>query len=197
MAFRRYRHHLMYERTRCTARTARDSAHDHASCGDAVNGVAHNVTAEAHADCPFSIAQEYAVDYLRRAKDGLGVAEIRLPIRFLPAVLHRRVTLTFGLHFDTVEGGRAHDEIRVRWTSGTPLLPNFRGAVRFRIDGTGTIVVVEGTYDIPFGIAGRCFDAVIGRSIAQSSMRDLAERIATSLESDQRDWRAHIAAPNR
>ena len=162
-----------------------------------MSGPAHSVTAEAYANCPFSIAQEYAVDYLRRAEGGSGEAEIRVPMHFVPAFLHRRVALTFGLHFDTTEGGRVHDEIRVRWTSGTPLLPDFHGTVRFRIDGPGTTVMVDGTYRNPFGIAGQLFDAAAGRYIAHASIADVARRVAASLESDQNDWLAHATVPEQ
>ena len=61
-----------------------------------MNGDVRAVTIEAYAACPFSIAQEYAVDYLRRAQAGEAEADIRVPIRFLPGFIQRRVAVTFG-----------------------------------------------------------------------------------------------------
>jgi hypothetical protein len=147
------------------------------------------VSFQEHAACPFSIAQEYAVEYLRRAEAGKSEAEIRVPVAFLPGLLRRRVAVTFGLHYDVAEKGRAHDEIRLRWSAGTPWLPDFRGTMRFRIAGTETDVLVEGSYRIPFGNVGRAFDNLAGRHIALASLRDLTRRIAGALETGERDWR--------
>jgi hypothetical protein len=158
-----------------------------------MNGDARAVTIEAYAACPFSIAQEYAVDYLRRAEAGEAEADVHVPVRFLPEFLRRRVAVTFGLHADLTEAGRPHEEIRIRWTAGTPLLPDFRGTLRFRIAGQGTNVLVEGTYRVPFGALGRVFDDIIGHQIAQASLGDLARRIADALETSERAWRSRVA----
>src|SRR5471030_107103 len=101
---------------------------------------ARKVSAEVLAACPFSIAQEYATNYFQNAESGHDDAEIRVPICFLPNVIRRRVELRFGIHSDGTEIGRAHDEIRVRWSSGTLLLPAFHGTVRLRISGLETSV---------------------------------------------------------
>jgi hypothetical protein len=153
-----------------------------------MSGTNRVVRSEALAACPFSIAQEYAVDYLRLAEAGKEEAEVRVPIRFLPRLVRRRVALAFSLHLDVEEAGRGHDEIRVRWDSGTPLLPDFHGIVRFRIAGSGTLVLVEGSYRAPFGSPGRLFDHLIGRHIAWSSVGDLARRLAKYLETRERAW---------
>jgi hypothetical protein len=157
-----------------------------------MNGDVRAVTIEAYAACPFSIAQEYAVDYLRRAQAGEAEADIRVPIRFLPGFIQRRVAVTFGLHADVTEGGRAHEEIRIRWHAGTLLLPDFRGTLRFRIAGQGTAVLVEGTYRVPLGVMGRVFDDIFGHHIAQASLGDLARRIADALETSERAWRSRV-----
>jgi hypothetical protein len=153
------------------------------------------VTAEVLASCPFSIAQEYASDYFRRAEAGQAEAEIRVPVRFLPTVIRRRVELRFGIHSDGTEAGRAHDEIRVRWSSGTWLLPEFHGTVRLRISGLGTRVLVDGSYHAPFGVSGRIFDSLVGAYIARASVSDLAHRIAVYLEEREKEWRARVAIP--
>jgi hypothetical protein len=152
------------------------------------------VTLEEYAACPFSIAGEYAIEYLRRAEAGEPEAEIHVPLRFLPQLLRRRVMVTFGLHVDVAEAGRPHEEIRMRWSSGTPLLPDFRGTLRFRIAGQGTDVLISGTYRVPFGLLGRVFDSAIGHHIARASLGDLARRIADALEANERRWRSRVAA---
>ncbi len=157
------------------------------------NAMSANVRAVAlnvHAACPYSIAQEYAVDYLRRAEAREDEAEIRVPLAFLPRIIRRRVAISFGLHYDVAERGRPHDEIRLHWGSGTPLLPDFRGTLRFRIAGAGTDLLVEGSYGIPLGMPGRIFDNVLGRHVARASLHDFACRIAGTLEANDRVWRA-------
>jgi hypothetical protein len=140
--------------------------------------------------CPFSIAQEYAEDFLREAER--EHAFMRVPIRFLPPLVQHRVAMLFGVHYDEAEIGRKHDEIRLHWNAGTPFLPDFTGTVRFRIDGPNTRILVDGTYRAPFGIAGSVFDALIGGYLARASALDLAQRIAAYLERRQAAWRAGL-----
>jgi hypothetical protein len=141
------------------------------------------------AECPFSIAAEYAQEYLQKAEAGEAESLVRVPLfPAWPAFAHR-VRMSFGLHADTGEPGRRHDEIRLRWSSGTSLLPNFRGTISFRIDAARTRIVIEGSYDAPLGMLGRCFDNVIGKRIARASLQDLADRLAGFLEQRERAWR--------
>ncbi len=51
----------------------------------------------------------------------------------------------------------------------------------FGIEATHTRILIEGTYDAPFGVLGRCFDHVIGKRIARASLQDLGDRLATFL----------------
>jgi hypothetical protein len=159
-----------------------------------VNDGVRAVAVHAYAACPFSIAGEYAVEYLKRAETGQAEAEIHVPVRFFPAFVRRRVDVSFSLHIDVLEGGRAHDEIRMRWKSGSPLLPDFSGTLRFRIAGKGTDINLDGTYRVPFGTLGRIFDLALGRHIARVSLGDLALRIARALEENERAWCAHVTA---
>jgi hypothetical protein len=148
-----------------------------------------HVSAETTAECPFSMAQEYAADYLRAAEKGGPESVIRVPWG-IPVTLEHHVGLTFGMHQDETAHGRSQDEVRVIWKSGSALLPDFRGSIRFRIDGLRTRVAVDGTYAPPFGAFGRLFDGVVGHAIAQASVRDLAHRIAVHLSERERTWRA-------
>lgn len=172
---------------RCPARAVSDLAC--IQCGGAEDAyLVRTVAAEALAACPFSIAQEYASDYFRRAESDHEEAEIRVPILFLPTFFRRRVGLTFGIHADDTEAGRTHDEIRVRWSTGTPLLPDFHGTVRMRIAGLATRILVDGGYHPPFGVLGYLFDWLIGAYIARASVSDLSHRIAAYLEEREQDW---------
>jgi hypothetical protein len=155
-----------------------------------VSVTTHRVTAEVTADCPFSVAEEYAQAFLQSAQADTGEFAMRVPIRFLPGFVRHRVTMTFELHVDLAERGRKHDEIDVRWKAGTPFLPDFCGTVRFRIAGVRMLVRVDGAYRAPFGLIGELFDALVGAHIAHASATDFAARIGSYLEVRQRSWRA-------
>lgn len=147
---------------------------------------------DALADCSFPLAEDYAAEFLRGAEGGGPQSAIRVP--WLP-LLRRRVTLTFGLHAGVPGGGAPHDEVRFRWSSGTPLLPDFRGTIRFRAESGKTRVAVEGGYDVPLGLAGTLFDRTLGRRMALASLQELAGRIAEHLSARERAWRAAHPAP--
>ncbi len=158
---------------------------------------AARIAVEARAECPFSMAQEYAAEYFRAAELAGPEAEIGVRWRFPFPMLRHRVALSFGVHSDVMEQGRAHDEIHVQWTSGMPILPDFHGVLRFRIEGTGTRVLVDGWYLPPLGPIGRAFDRHVGRWIASESMRDLADRVAAHLTQREGAWRAQQPASTR
>lgn len=146
------------------------------------------IAVEATADCPFSIAQEYAERFLRAAEAGGPEAEFHVRCTSPPIDLHHRVGLTFGLHLDLEERGRRHDEIRICCSGGSPLLPTLRGTLRFRILRDRTMLLLLGCYHPPLGLAGQAFDIVAGERIARSTLADLIERIAADLTRQHAAW---------
>lgn len=148
------------------------------------------VHADVTAACPFSIAEDYAQDYLRSSAAGGMKAEIRLPVRLF--VLRRLVSMRFGLRSDRGESGRPHDEIRLAWEAHSPWLPDFHGVVRMRIAGTATRLVLSGNYVPPGGLLGRVFDVLIGRHIARAGCEDFLARLAMYLEQREGAWRGAL-----
>jgi hypothetical protein len=146
------------------------------------------------ADCPFSIAQEYALEFFRSGKAGATESEIDLPLKAF--VLRHFVDVVMRLDRDSIEMGRSHEEIRLFWDSGSPWFPNFHGTLRFRIERDKTRILLEGSYIAPLGLVGQLFDAVVGKHIARLSLSDLAQRIATYLANRQRRWLSGFD-PNR
>jgi hypothetical protein len=136
--------------------------------------------------CPFSIAQEYAEEYLRGAERGsatpLAVSPFAMPL------MRRPVAMSFSLANDETEPGRAHESVLIRWEAGIGVLPDFRGTIRFRAARRETLVRIEGRYAPPLGRTGAVFDRLIGKWIATRTMSDLLRRIAARLELRQRDW---------
>lgn len=143
------------------------------------------VRAERIADCPFSIAAEYAANFLKR--------DTGEPNRFTAhlGVLERRVALTFGVHYDVGDGARGHNEIHFAWSARSRWLPNFTGVLRLAIASyRETQIVLAGTYEPPLGPLGWLFDAVLGRRLAAATASDFIERVARALETAERAFRA-------
>ena len=127
-------------------------------------------------DCPFSVAQDYATEYLRRAE----------------------TDFSFVVRNDTKERGRSHGELFVQWAARAPLLPRLfiHGTLRFRIAGSRTRLVLDASYVPPGALLGRIFDAVVGHRVAVKMCRDLVRRIAGELTEHEQAWRpnrSHIA----
>jgi hypothetical protein len=139
--------------------------------------------------CPFSIADEYAARFLAAAERGGPEAFVRAPLAHMIPALRRKVRISFGRLTDIADRGRPHDEIRLHWLAGTSMLPDFRGTLRFRIDGPGTRILIDGAYRPPFGVFGSVFDRVLGRWIAERTLDDFARRIGAYLEDEERNWR--------
>lgn len=142
--------------------------------------------------CPFSVAHDYAVDFLRAAERGI---EIRVPLRdfwrSLGGHVRRPVRLVFAAYPDEDEAGRIHDALLIEWNARTRLLPDFHGTLRLRIASVeSTRLSLEGAYRPPFGAFGRVFDAVAGQAIARAAMRDLLQRIGDAMERREAEYRA-------
>ena len=147
------------------------------------------IAVAAIANCAFSIADDYAAEFLRAAERGGPEATIAAPWPFPSPAPHHRVALSFGLHLDMVDGGRQHDEVRLHWKSRSVLLPDFHGTLRFGIADRRTNVFLDGSYISPLGPAGRIFDRLIGARIAKASLQDLVNRIAGYLGERELAWR--------
>lgn len=143
------------------------------------------VRAERVADCPFSIAAEYAVNFLKRDAGEAGRFTVHL------GALRRRVTFSFGVHYDVGDGARGMNEIHFTWSARSRWLPDLAGVLRLAIAShRSTEVVLAGTYEPPLGPLGRVFDSVLGRRFAAATANDFVERVAGSLETEERAFRA-------
>lgn len=156
--------------------------------------VVSRVEVERVVRCPFSVAHEYAEEYL---KDAEREIEIRVPlrdfVRSLPGQAHKPVKLVFALHPDETESGRGHDAMLIEWRAGTRLFPDFHGTLRLRIESVQTTrLTFEGAYRPPLGRFGIVFDALLGRRIARASMSDLLERIGDALEAREAAFEAEM-----
>jgi hypothetical protein len=150
------------------------------------------VVAERVAQCPFSVAHDYAEDFLRDAERAVDVrVPLRDFIRGLGTQVREPVKLVFALHPDDTETGRVHDAMLLEWRAGTRMFPEFHGSLRLRIETVdSTRLTLEGAYRPPLGLAGDLFDIVLGRHIARATMSDLLDRIVRALERREAEYRA-------
>ena len=168
---------------------------ERALCGKEPDVSLSRIVVERIVRCPFSVAHDYAEDFL---EDAAGRAvEVRVPLRdFIWAVrgrLHRPVKMVFKRHRDDTEAGRHHDAMLIDWQAGTAFFPDFHGTLRLRIASVETTrLTFEGTYVPPFGPPGRVFDVLVGRRIAHATMADLLERIGDALERREDEFRAGL-----
>jgi hypothetical protein len=151
------------------------------------------ITVERVARCPFSVAHDYAEEFLREI-DARG-AEVRVRVRDLiptrSGKLRRRVRIVFDRRLDEAETGRSHDVVALHWNAGTRLFPDFHGDLRLRIASVEeTLLTLEGEYRPPLGPLGAVFDVLFGRRIARSTMNELVGRIAKALERREEAYRA-------
>lgn len=144
------------------------------------------VRAEGIAECPFSVAAEYTVSFLKRDADEPGRFVAHLgPLRW-------PVTSSFGVHYGIDDGVHGHDEIRFAWRARTRWLPDLTGTLRLAIATYRTTeIALAATYEPPLGLPGRLFDAAIGRRLAAATAHDFVERIVAALEAEERVFRAH------
>jgi hypothetical protein len=151
---------------------------------------------ERYVDCPFSVAEQYVSDYLERAAKGGPEATLQLPLVAGSVTISRNVKLSFDRKHDDDDPGRAHFESVILWKSRAKLLPDFSGVIRTRIAAPGTLLIIAGRYRPPLGLFGAMFDRLIGRHIAKTILRELAERLGRSLESREARWREHSVSVN-
>jgi hypothetical protein len=124
-------------------------------------------------DCPFSAVIEFTEAALRN----------RTHIVLSPAApLAQRADVTTEISDDRSDQARKHDALLIAWRPGLALFPNFRGVLTARPEGRGASLRIEGTYEPPFGIAGRIFDAIAGRRIAALTLTRLLRALSDDVE---------------
>lgn len=137
-------------------------------------------TAIAH--CPFSAAIEYAGRFFSE--------HANLPLVGTLA-LRTDVSSTFEVVLDTTDSSRLHDALHLDWSPGEHLpLPRFSGLLTVRPDSTHAELILEGTYEPPFGLVGQVFDGLLGKQIAHGTVRALLRQISTSIETQ---WRQYVS----
>src|ERR1700693_498917 len=140
--------------------------------------------------CPVSQAPQFLerffADY---AVDDAAILALRVPIVLpgLPLLMLARDCV--------IRLARIHEKAAmiasysVDWApvAGGPF-PRFTGRISIpnADDYESCLIALDGTYEPPLGALGEAFDRTIGRAIAESTGRDLLQRIGTFIEQSSR-----------
>lgn len=135
------------------------------------------VTAKRDVDCPFSATIEM-IEHLHA-----GGADHRVgPFSSFRTRVHCEIVEVR----DHTDETRIHDALTLRWTTPSRIpLPVMSGLITVRPNGLATEVRMEGTYVPPFGAAGRLFDRIVGRHLAQRTVSRFLDELSNSIE---REW---------
>jgi hypothetical protein len=97
-----------------------------------------------------------------------------------------RISRDVDVHFAPLKDSQDGSKFAaVHWTpvDGGPF-PSFLGflGIEAEADPKTCTLVLEGNYDPPFGVVGDVIDAVAGRKVARSTVRELLRVLAHALE---------------
>jgi PAS domain S-box-containing protein len=93
--------------------------------------------------------------------------------------------------YDVSDRSRRHEAFSFTWRgSGWFTLPEVHGFITVRPHGVLTTLTLDGQYVPPFGVAGRVFDAILGRRIAQRSIQRLANDMVLFVEQSEERMRS-------
>lgn len=77
------------------------------------------------------------------------------------------------------------DTLKLAWDPDDPTAPRFAGTLQCAEgDGGKTLLILDGKYEPPFGVAGAAFDAIVGGRIASATLRTLLEDMRQFIEAD-------------
>lgn len=133
------------------------------------------------------------------------------PRGLIPEAGHRSTSTAPVIDLSVVVGGGSAVRQDVEVTLGTPrsaeneawvpiswqplshsrVLPSFEGALEVIDDDGSSELSITGTYHVPLGIVGRFGDGVVGRRIAQQSIKTFLERVAQHVDEVVGDELAH------
>jgi hypothetical protein len=152
---------------------------------------------------PFADAPAYLDQYIHDVvADGGGriVLSVAVPIERLGIDRRIEVSRMVSVRFEKPgDPDLAAQLTGVSWApdKGGPY-PQFTGAIRLDPDEDPDrcCLMLEGEYDPPFGIVGDAFDALIGKHIARTTIRNLLDEIAIIMETSYESSRVSVASLN-
>ena len=144
---------------------------------------------ELSASIPVKAPSGFALAFLNtyvRELGGAGSDSI-LPMRYTVTqlaglTLERDVTVRIDY---LPQPDQAPALLYISWEPDASLFPSFNGMLHADATGERSCTLsIAGTYDIPGGVAGQLFDAVIGVRIAHGTLEQLLEQFRVAIEED-------------
>ena len=138
---------------------------------------------------PGEFALAFLNTYIRDQAAGSGEAQLslRFPLRrlFGGLVLEREVTVQVDYLPRSPDG---FHHLAIHWQpDDTTIFPTFDGRIEAQPEGPqACFLSIVGTYDVPLGVAGALFDAVVGYRIARGTLEGLLAEFKTLIEEDYR-----------
>lgn len=121
--------------------------------------------------------------FTEHAQEGVVMVALRAPIALpgLPPLMLSRDCL---VRLRPAPGaGAAGTTCDVVWEpAGGGPFPRFAGTIAVAGDGAACALVLNGTYDAPAEGDGRPFDATLGHAVAESTGRDVLERLGSYID---------------
>jgi hypothetical protein len=133
---------------------------------------------------PSGFALAFLNSYVRES--GGGSEDSRLPMRYTVTqlaglVLERDVSVRIEYIPHPEQGAHLH----ICWEPDAAFFPSFKGTLHAEDVATKTCTLrIAGTYEVPGGVAGQLFDAVIGVRIANGTLEQLLEQFRDAIERD-------------
>jgi hypothetical protein len=84
--------------------------------------------------------------------------------------------------FDWLSVSPRHEGVAFAWRPSWRGFPAFGATLTVQRRGTGTDLVLEGSYDPPGGVVGRLFDRIAGKRAAVRTMDALLNQMAQQVE---------------
>lgn len=150
------------------------------------SGAVRELSASVPVKAPSGFALAFLNTYVTDMGGGADGAS-RLPMRFT-------VTQLAGLTLErdvavkveyVAKPGDEPAELNICWEPDANLFPSFCGTLRSVATGPATCTLsLEGTYDVPGGVAGQLFDAVVGVRIALGTLEQLLGKFRDAIEDD-------------
>ena len=135
---------------------------------------------------PAATTERLLQEYMSSRRRGDGTIALPLRVRFRQSggddlsIAHDVV-----VHFTKGrDASNLNDTFLVNWMpSGEGPYPSFSGLlnVHAETDQRHSRIELDGAYAAPGGLLGRAFDALIGSTIARSSLADFIERLAADI----------------
>ena len=160
-----------------------------------------HISRQREVHCPYVRALQYLDRYLARLGWSEQSTVVSLPLRVpfgpggagLGLALEKAAIATLAR---TLKHVGLEQRIAVTWRpeSEQEPFPTFSGALALEAaTPKACVLTLEGTYEPPLGIAGKIFDAALGRRIAEATAEQLLREIGSAIELDYVQDEPHLS----